>query len=105
MTFQEWWDKNYADSRDDSAHYTFGEQVWSAAQEIGQRETVAVSLGMDNLVIIPLAAAVAEWFRLLALRTERALTPAEARVQAALVLTFGSLSAGDEAQKLYEALK
>lgn len=70
-----------------------------------ERETVAVALGLDNIVVIPLADAVAEWFRLGALRTERALTPEETRVQAALVLTLGSLNAGDEAQKLYEALK
>ena len=61
-------------------------------------------MGMDNIVIIPLADAVAEYFRLKALQTERALEPQENRVRAALELTLGSLNIGDEARKLYEAL-
>lgn len=71
-----------------------------------EQDTVAVSLGMDNNVVISLRSAVKEWFRLGALRTERALTNEETRVQAALVMTLGTLIVNeDEAQKLYEALK
>lgn len=32
MTFNEWWSENYADSRGAGADYTFGEEVWRAAQ-------------------------------------------------------------------------
>lgn len=33
MTFEEWWDKNWADVPDESADRTFGEEVWNAARE------------------------------------------------------------------------
>lgn len=31
--FDEWWDKNYEDTRGLGADRTFGEEVWNAAQE------------------------------------------------------------------------
>lgn len=36
MTFEEWWNENYADnlvSCPDGADRTFGEEVWNAARE------------------------------------------------------------------------
>jgi hypothetical protein len=56
-----------------------------------ERETVAVILGPDKPVIIPLADAVAEYFRLKSL-TERPLTDHETRILAALELTLGTLN-------------
>jgi hypothetical protein len=73
-------------------------------ETIMERETIAVIIN-DKPVIIALADAVAEWFRIMATVTERALTNDERKVKAALVQALGSLNTGDEAQKLYDALK
>jgi hypothetical protein len=69
-----------------------------------ERETVAVTIN-DKPVIIALADAVAEWFRIMATVTERALTNDERKVKAALEIALATVNSGDDAQKLYEALK
>lgn len=33
MTFDEWWEANYAEERIEPADRTFAEEVWDAAQE------------------------------------------------------------------------
>jgi hypothetical protein len=58
---------------------------------VTERETVAVLLGPTTTVIIPLADAVAEYFRLAAL-TERPRTASEVRILAALTITLGTLT-------------
>lgn len=42
MTFEEWWDEEYADARDESADRTFGEEVWKAAQREVWRQAFQV---------------------------------------------------------------
>jgi hypothetical protein len=69
-----------------------------------ERETIAVIIN-DKPVIIALADAVAEWFRIMATMTERALTNDERKVKAALEIALATVNSGDDAQKLYEALK
>lgn len=32
MTFDEWWEKNYADAKTETADRTFAEEVWNAAR-------------------------------------------------------------------------
>jgi glycosyltransferase A (GT-A) superfamily protein (DUF2064 family) len=69
-----------------------------------ERETIAVIIN-DKPVIIALADAVAEWFRIMATMTERALTNDERKVKTALEIALATVNSGDDAQKLYEALK
>ena len=64
------------------------------------REMVAVALGENTIVVIALADAVAEYLRLRDLNRDEN----ESRVYVALELTLGTLIAGSDAQKLYEAL-
>ena len=66
-----------------------------------ERETVAVALGEDNIIIIPLADAVAEYLRLEA-KTNR--DENDTRIFAALTLSLGTLSTTGQAQKLHDAL-
>ena len=56
-----------------------------------ERETVAIILGPDNTVIIPLADAIKEYFRLSTL-TERPLTTGEQRILAGLTTTLSTLN-------------
>lgn len=69
------------------------------------RETVAVVLGQDtaeNTVIIPLADAVAEYFRLEAKNNR---TESDNRIFAGLTIALGTLNTSDGAQKLRDALQ
>ena len=56
-----------------------------------EHENIAVVLGPDKTVIIPLADAVAEYFRLKTL-AERQLTENETRILTGLTMTLGSLN-------------
>lgn len=67
------------------------------------RETIAVIIN-GQPVVIPLADAVAEWFKLMATMTERALTNDERKVKAALDIALATVNTSDGAGRLYEAL-
>jgi hypothetical protein len=73
--------------------------------DINKRDMVAVALGETNIVQIPLADAIVEYFRLEAIGDAGPLTEGETRIFAALTLTLGTLNHGDGAQKLRDALK
>ena len=66
------------------------------------RETIPVILGPETTVVIPLADAVVEYFRLNA-SSKRSID--EERVFVALTLSLGTLINGPGAAQLYEALK
>jgi len=68
------------------------------------RETIAVMLGPGEAVIIPLADAIAEYFRLSRL-SERSLTEDEVRILAALTLALGSVSSTPFASGVNETLR
>ena len=72
---------------------------------MAERETIAVVLNVNEPTIIPLADAIAEWFRLNAVKTERPLLQMERRVFAALEIAFGTISTTGAAERLYEAVK
>lgn len=65
-------------------------------------DQIAIALGPETTVIIPLADAVVEYFRLSAANKRSA---EEDRVLAALTLSLGTLNHGPGADQLYDALK
>lgn len=49
MTFEEWWEQHYADLPPTGyADYTFGEEVWNAAQEAVLRPLLAAGDEDEN---------------------------------------------------------
>lgn len=69
-----------------------------------ERETVAVRLGPDTTVTIPLTDAIAEYLRLAAF-TERPLNEGEIRIFAALTLAMGTLNTTYYASGVNEPLR
>jgi hypothetical protein len=54
QTFDQWWEQNYADSNASGIDYTFGEEVWKAAQAaISDQEvnTDPIEIGLSGMTL------------------------------------------------------